>query len=115
MNIDVTPAAACCTPLADARLTEGEAATAAALFKVLADPARVRIVNVLATSGGATCVCEITPEVGLSQPTVSFHLKKLLTAGMVERQQRGKWAHYSLRPGALAELAAVLDSRRSEE
>ncbi len=53
-------------------------------------------------------MCDLTPVLDLSQPTVSFHLKKLLTAGLVEREQRGKWAYYSMRSGALAELAAVL-------
>ena len=72
---------------------------------------RVRIVNLLATSADPVCVCDLTPVLDLSQPTVSFHLKKLLTAGLVQREQRGKWAYYSMRPGALAELAAVLQPR----
>jgi len=81
----------------------------AALFKALADPARVRIVNVLATSGDAVCVCNLTQPLGLSQPTVSHHMKKLLDAGLVEREQRGKWAFFSLKPDAVDTLAAVAD------
>ncbi len=104
-------AGVCCAPLSSAPLTEAEAVRAAVLFKALADPARLRIVNLLATSPDPLCVCDVTPQTGLSQPTVSFHLKKLLKANIVEREQRGKWAHYSLRAGALDELAAVLDSK----
>ncbi len=89
-------------------MTESDAIEAAGLFKALGDPNRVRIVNLLATSAGPVCVCDVTPLLGLAQPTVSFHLKKLLMAGLVEREQRGKWAYYSIRPGALGELAAVL-------
>ena len=92
-------------------MTGDDAERAAGLFKLLGEPARVRIVNLLATAPGPVCVCDIHPEVELSQPTVSFHLQKLLRAGLVEREQRGKWAYYSLRPGALAELAAVLDPK----
>jgi len=90
-------------------MSHDDADRAAQLFRSLGDPARVRIVNILASVGEAACVCDLTPEVGLSQATVSFHLKKLLEAGLVQREKRGKWAHYSLRSGALAELAAVLD------
>ena len=79
------------------------------MFKALADPARVRIVNLLANAPDAACVCDLTPHLDLSQPTVSFHLKKLLKAGILERSQRGKWAYYSLRPGVLSEIAAALN------
>lgn len=106
-------AVACCTPIADDRMDGADAERAAALFKSLGDPNRVRIVNVLATAHEPMCVCDLTPVLGLSQPTVSFHLKKLLTAGLVEREQRGKWAHYSMRQGALVELAAVLQQGAS--
>ena len=99
---------ACCAPIADKPIGSDDAARAAGLFAALGDPARVRIVNLLSTADDAMCVCDITGLVGLSQPTVSFHLKKLLGAGLVEREQRGKWAHYSMRPGALSELSAVL-------
>lgn len=106
MNVDAT--AACCAPIARTGLGEADAERAASLFRVLGDPARVRIVNLLATSG-EVCVCELTPELGLAQPTVSFHLKKLTAAGLVAREQRGRWAYYSLRPAVLADLAAALD------
>lgn len=100
--------AACCTPLAAPAMSVGEAETTAALFKALADPARVRIVNMLARSDSAVCVCELTPSLGLSQGTVSHHLKKLLHAGLLEREQRGVWAYYSLDTQAMGRLAPVV-------
>lgn len=100
---------ACCGPLAGARLTDEEAAATADVFKALADPARVRIVNVLATSGEPVCACHLIEPLGLSQPTVSHHLKKLTEAGLLDREQRGRWAYYALRPRAVETLAAVVD------
>jgi ArsR family transcriptional regulator, arsenate/arsenite/antimonite-responsive transcriptional repressor len=100
---------ACCAPLAAPALSDEEAAATAELFKALADPARVRAVNLLATSGEAVCVCNLTEPLGLSQPTVSHHMKKLLAAGLVEREQRGKWAYFSLKRDAVEKLAAVAD------
>ena len=99
----------CCAPLAASTLSDEEAAATADLFKALADPARVRIVNVLATSAGPVCVCELIEPLGLAQPTVSHHMKKLLDAGLVEREQRGKWAYFSLSRAAADKLAAVTD------
>jgi len=100
---------ACCAPLAGPLLGEDEAVATAKLFKALADPARVRIVNVIATSGEPVCVCELIAPLGLSQPTVSHHMKKLVDVGLLEREQRGKWAYFSLRRDAVETLAAVAD------
>lgn len=99
----------CCAPLAAPALTEEEASATAELFKALADPARVRIVNLLATSDGPVCACELYEPLGLSQPTVSHHLKKLTDAGLLEREQRSKWAYFSLKRDAVEKLAAVAD------
>jgi ArsR family transcriptional regulator len=99
----------CCGALAAPVLDQEEAVATAELFKALADPARVRIVNTLATKGEPVCACEFEPALGLSQPTVSHHLRKLLDAGLVEREQRGKWAYFSLRRDAVERLAAVAD------
>lgn len=90
-------------------LSDEEAKATAAVFRALSDPARVKIVNLLATSGEPVCVCNLIEPLGLSQPTVSHHCKKLLDVGLVERAQRGKWAYFSLRPDALQTLAAVAD------
>jgi ArsR family transcriptional regulator len=100
---------ACCAPLGAPALTEEEAEATAELFKALGDPARVRAMNLLATSGEAVCICELIEPLGLSQPTVSHHMKRLLDAGLVEREQRGKWAFFSLRRDAVEKLAAVAD------
>jgi ArsR family transcriptional regulator len=114
MSVDIlTPidlnVISCCRPLAAPTLSDGEAEATAALFKVLADPARVRIVNVLARSDGPVCACEFEPTLGLAQSTVSHHLKKLTDAGLLEREQRGKWAYFSLVPEAAARLAGIVD------
>ena len=77
------PVAQCCAPLATPDLDEAEAGATAGLFKALADPHRVRIVNLLVNSDGPICVCDFTEPLGLSQPTVSFHLKKLRDAGLI--------------------------------
>jgi ArsR family transcriptional regulator len=102
-------AVACCAPLDAPTLSEDEAEATAAVFRALGDPARVRIVNVLATSDGPVCVCDLVEPLGLTQPTVSHHMKKLLDAGLVEREQRGKWAFFSLRTQACATLARVVE------
>lgn len=101
--------AACCTPLAATGMSDADAETTATVFKALADPGRVRIVNLLATAPGPVCVCDLTPALGLSQPTVSFHLKKLVQAGLLEREQRGSWAFYSVNRAALERLSTVFE------
>ena len=105
----VETAVACCAPLAAPVLDEEEALATAELFRALADPARVRIVNLLATTGEPVCVCELIEPLELSQPTVSHHLKKLIDAGLLEREQRGRWAYFSLKRDAVETLAAVAD------
>ena len=98
----------CCRPLAAESLAEEEAEATARLFKALADPARVKIVNRLAQSDGPVCVCEFIPALDLSQATVSHHLKKLTEVGLLEREQRGKWSYFSLDPGAAERLASIV-------
>ena len=97
----------CCAPLDAPRLSDAEANATAALFKALAEPARVRVINILARSDEPVCLCNLMEPLGLSQPTVSHHMKKLADAGIVDREQRGKWAYFSLRPEAVATLATV--------
>ena len=103
----------CCAPLTAPALSHEEAEATADVFRALADPARVRIVNLLATSEEPVCVCNLVEPLGLAQPTVSHHLKKLTDAGLLEREQRGKWAYFRLVPGALADLAAALSAAGS--
>ncbi|MEX0658210.1 MAG: metalloregulator ArsR/SmtB family transcription factor [Egibacteraceae bacterium] len=107
-SADQSPAA-CCAPLGAAVLSHEDAAVTAALFKALADPHRVRIVNMLAASDRPVCVCDLTGPLGISQPTVSHHLKKLVSVGLLRREQRGTWADYSLDPDALRRLTDVVD------
>jgi ArsR family transcriptional regulator len=109
MTTPTATATACCAPLGSASLSDSEAKATAGLFKALADPHRVKIINLLATSPDPVCVCDFTGPLGLSQPTVSHHLKKLVQAGLLEREQRGTWAYYSLNRDALGRLAAVAD------
>jgi ArsR family transcriptional regulator len=99
----------CCRPLSASRLSDDEAEAVAGLFRALGDPARVRIVNTLATRGEPVCACEFNPALGLSQATVSHHLKRLTETGLLEREQRGKWAYFSLNPEASARLAGLVD------
>ncbi len=81
----------------------------AGVLKALAEPTRLRLVSLIAAHAGAeACVCDLTDTVGLSQPTVSHHLKILVDAGLLDREQRGKWAYYRLMPGALDALAGML-------
>jgi ArsR family transcriptional regulator, arsenate/arsenite/antimonite-responsive transcriptional repressor len=102
-------AVACCAPLGAPRLTDEEASATAELFKALGDPARVKIVNLIATASEPVCACEFNEALELSQPTVSHHLKKLTDAGLLEREQRGKWAYFSLKRDAVNKLALVAD------
>ncbi len=104
---------ACCAPLAAPVLSHEEAAATAALFRALGDPARVRILNALATADEPVCVCEFVEPLGLSQPTVSHHLKKLTEAGLLDREQRGRWAYYSLNHEATSSLAALVDFKEA--
>ncbi|WP_226924515.1 ArsR/SmtB family transcription factor [Georgenia satyanarayanai] len=101
--------AACCAPLTREPLAEGEARDLATMFKALADPARLRLLSLIAShAGGEACVCDLTEPVGLSQPTVSHHLKVLTDAGLLTRDKRGKWAYYAVVPQALDTLGDVL-------
>jgi ArsR family transcriptional regulator len=108
MTVTLEPVA-CCAPLAAPTLSDEEAVATAELFKALSDPARVRALNLLATSDEPVCICNLVEPLGLSQPTVSHHMKKLLDAGVVEREQRGKWAYFWLKREAVETLAAVAD------
>ena len=109
------PVIDCCAPLGAPTLSAEEALASAALFGALADPARIRIVNLIATSGDPVCACHLVEPLGLSQPTVSHHLKRLVDAGLLEREQRGKWAYFSLAPEAGMRLAGLVDLARDQE
>lgn len=102
------PVIECCTPLAGSSLGEEQAVELEAVIKALADRQRLRIVNMLLRADGeAVCVCEFEPFLGLSQATVSHHLKVLVEAGLIGREGRGNRSYYSLVPGALDSVREV--------
>jgi ArsR family transcriptional regulator, arsenate/arsenite/antimonite-responsive transcriptional repressor len=101
----------CCRPLGAMSLDDEQAEATAEVFRALADPARVKIVNLLATRAEPVCACEFMPSLKLSQATVSHHLKKLTDAGLLEREQRGKWAYFSLDAAALRRLESLVRIR----
>ena len=105
----VSTAASCCAPLSQAPLSAGDARQLATRLKALADPARLRLLSLLlASDGQEACTCELTQPLGLSQPTVSHHLKKLAEAGLITGERRGVWTYYRVVPDALSALAQVL-------
>ena len=101
--------AACCAPVLTGRLGASEAADMATVFRALGDPGRLRLLSYLAAQpGGEACVCNLTEPLGLSQPTVSHHLKVLTDAGLLERERRATWIYYRLRLERLEQLCAAL-------
>ena len=103
-----TPLIDCCSPLGRPTLSRAEAIELERLFKALADRHRVAILNLLAGAGEPVCVCKLMPALGLAQPTVSYHLKLLTDAGLLERERRGRFAYYRLAPAALERLSRVI-------
>ena len=102
-------AGTCCPPLLREPITASQATDLARLLKALADPTRLRLVSLVAArENGEACVCDLTQPLGLTQPTISHHLKILVEAGIFNRDKRGVWAYYSLVPPALSALSAVL-------
>ena len=109
--LPVMEAAACCAPLTRDAMTQPQADDLAKSLKAIADPARLRLISIIAASEGQeACVCDLTEPLNIGQPTVSHHLKVLTEAGFVTRSKRGTWAYYKLVPGALDSLARLLVS-----
>jgi len=99
----------CCAPLTRGAITADDAELLARSLKALADPARLRLISMVAAHADQeACVCDLTEPLGLSQPTVSHHLKVLVDAGILSRDKRGTWAYYRLVPGALDSLGRLL-------
>lgn len=104
-------ASGCCVPRITSALSAADAERVARIFKALGDPARVKLLSLIAAGdGGEACICDLTEPVGLSQGTVSHHMKLLADAGLVTREQRGKWAYFALNDGALDAAADALRS-----
>ena len=102
------PVAECCAPLLDEPLTAPIAGQLAGWFGVLADPTRLRLLSLIAAAGEACAACDLVEPLGVSQPTVSHHLKTLREAGLVESEKRGRWVYYRPVPEALSVLARAL-------
>jgi ArsR family transcriptional regulator, arsenate/arsenite/antimonite-responsive transcriptional repressor len=100
----------CCSTVASGLVLDvGQAERLAAMFKALGDPTRVRLLSLIAAGdGGEACICDLTDPVGLSQPTVSHHMRLLVDAGLVTREQRGKWAYFAIVRETLEALSAAL-------
>lgn len=97
----------CCNP-GEPVLERAEAEAIAARLKAVADPSRLRMLSMLSAADGEICVCDLADAIGVSQPTASHHAKVLVGAGLIVREQRGRWAHFRVVPGALDELGSVL-------
>lgn len=108
-NLTLEPAAQCCS-LTNGLLDDEQAERFAGILKALADPTRLRLLSHITAQGcQEVCACDLTEELGITQPTVSHHMKKLVDAGLVTREQRGRWAHYSVVPEAFTQLRELLD------
>jgi ArsR family transcriptional regulator len=113
LEVPASPAV-CCAPLVRQALSAEEAAELARVLRAIAEPARLRLLSLVAAhAGGEACVCDLTGPLGLSQPTVSHHLRVLVDAGLLSREKRGVWAFYALVPGALDAVAGVLGTAGS--
>ena len=99
------PQLTCCSPLLAGRLTPDEAVKLAAIFRALGEPVRLQMLSLIALQPNQeVCACELVEPLGLSQPTVSHHLKVMYEAGLLERERRGKWIYYRI----LAEKLGML-------
>jgi ArsR family transcriptional regulator, arsenate/arsenite/antimonite-responsive transcriptional repressor len=106
-------AAACCASLDGSPLTPQQAADLAPMFKALGDPVRLRLLSLIAASGTEACVCDLTDAFDLSGPTISYHLKNLREAGLVDCERRGTWVYYWVRPDVLRGMANLLAGVRA--
>jgi ArsR family transcriptional regulator, arsenate/arsenite/antimonite-responsive transcriptional repressor len=105
----ITDVDACCSPVTGGVLDVDAAERLARMFKALGDPTRVRLLSLIAAhADGEACICDLTAPVGLSQGTVSHHMKILSDAGLVSRDQRGRWAYYRVTEATLGDLADAL-------
>lgn len=103
------PVLECAPATNDELMPASEAEQLTAVLKVLADPVRLRLLRLVADSPDTTaCACHLPGALGISQPTLSHHLKKLVESGLLERDQRGRWVHYRLRVGGLGPVAAFV-------
>jgi len=93
--------------LTSSMLSEADGEELAAVLKALAHPVRLKLVNIIGTAGEG-CACDFPAAVGKTQATVSHHLKQLVEAGILQREQRGKWAWFQVNQDRLAEICSVI-------
>lgn len=109
MMVFMTEPIICCSPLAREPISAAHAVDLAGTLKALADPARLRLLSLIQShEGGEACVCELTEPLGLTQPTISHHLKVLHDAGLISRRKKATWVYYRAVPERLAALADVI-------
>lgn len=99
----------CCVPLAAAPLSDHDAGELAPMFRALGDPVRLRLMSLIASAGDEACVCDLSGEFALTQPTISHHLRVLREAGLVDCERRGTWVYYRAQPAVLRRLSGLLD------
>jgi ArsR family transcriptional regulator len=113
-GLPVLQPAACCSPMVREPLGQADARALAAMFKAMGDPVRLRLLSLIASHGGGeACVCDLTGEFDVSQPTISHHLRVLREAGLIDSERRGTWVYYRVLPAALERLGALLSTSDS--
>lgn len=103
----------CCAPLTEKALDQDQATQLAGWFRVLGDPARLRLLSLIASLGEACAACDLVEPLGVSQPTVSHHLKVLYQAGLVDREKRGRWVYYRVVPERLEVLSRAIIEKQA--
>ena len=107
-QLSLEPVGGCCVPIVDAALDSAAAVEGASVFKALADPIRLRLMSIIASTAGEVCVCDLTPQFDVSGPTISHHLKVLREAGLVDCERRGTWVYYWPLPERLTWMSTLL-------
>jgi len=108
-SLTVAEAVACCSPVTQDALSQDQAEAIAPVLKALADPVRLRLLSLVAAHrDGEACVCDLNDAFDLSQPTISHHLKILHSSGLLDREKRGTWVYYRVRPAVLTDLVELL-------
>lgn len=111
-ELPVLQAPDCCSPMVREPLGEADAKALAGMFKAMGDPVRLRLLSLIAShAGGEACVCDLTGDFDVSQPTISHHLRVLREAGLIDSERRGTWVYYWVLPAALDRLGSLLSTK----
>ena len=110
-ELPVLQAPDCCSPMVREPLGEADAKALAGMFKAMGDPVRLRLLSLIAShAGGEACVCDLTGDFDVSQPTISHHLRVLREAGLIDCERRGTWVYYWVLPATLDQLGSLLST-----